>query len=211
MTTNLILSGHGYIGKHPSDTGYTGNVDETRIYNRALSANEINAHYKRRMWVASDTVAIDGNFATAGEQQVLGQGTGLLAINASGDTTPALTIVQGGAANAITTTSPVTIGKTKITGALDLPYKSIAAAYTVTTADYFLECNSTSAIFTVTLPTAVGCAGREYVFVKNNALNDITIDTFNVETINGAATYILSAQWSKVTIVSNGTNWIIKI
>ncbi|MBU1956048.1 MAG: hypothetical protein KJ769_08425, partial [Candidatus Margulisbacteria bacterium] len=88
--------------------------------------------------------------------------------------------------------------------------KSITAAYTVTTSDYFIECNSTSAIFTVALPTAVGCAGREYVFVKNNVANDITIDPYNVETINGAATHALVTQWSKIVIFSNGTNWLIK-
>ncbi|MBU2251805.1 MAG: hypothetical protein KKH25_06060, partial [Candidatus Omnitrophica bacterium] len=154
----------------------------------------------------------DSNIVVVAEtEQSSGMGVGLLTINASDGVTSAITINQSGNANAITTTSPVTIGKTKITGAIDLPYKSITAAYTVTTSDYFIECNSTSAIFTVALPTAVGCVGREYVFVKNNAANDITIDPYNAETINGAATYILSAQWSKVTIVSNGTNWIIKI
>lgn len=79
---------------------FAGGMDEVRIYNRALSAAEINAHYKRRMWVGGDTVAIDGNFAAAGAGQVLGIGSGLIEINSS-NASGALNINQQGSGQAI--------------------------------------------------------------------------------------------------------------
>ncbi len=72
MTTSIALSGTGYMGKHPSENGYKGFLDELRIYNRLLSVDEANARFKRRLWVSSDTVAIDGDFAAEGSEQVAG-------------------------------------------------------------------------------------------------------------------------------------------
>ena len=37
----------------------------------------------------------------------------------------------------------------------------------------------------------------------------VTVDGNASETIDGATTYPLGAQWKYVTIVSDGTNWVI--
>ena len=84
------------IGGKPG--GYAGcysnaNIDGVRVYNRALSLNEINAHYKRRMWVADDTVALDGNFAAGGNEVVSGDyvgGTKCLGLTTYADNAAAL-------------------------------------------------------------------------------------------------------------------------
>jgi len=61
---------------------------------------------------------------------------------------------------------------------------------------------------TVNLPTAVGIAGRQYT-IKRAGSASVTIDPNGAQTIDGAATYTLSAQWQYVVVVSNGSNWLI--
>jgi hypothetical protein len=37
----------------------------------------------------------------------------------------------------------------------------------------------------------------------------VTLDAYSTELINGAETYPLSAQWNRVTIWCDGTQWIV--
>lgn len=69
---------------------------------------------------------------------------------------------------------------------------------------------------TVTLPTAVGAAGREIIVKKweTGIVNDITIDGAGSETIDGNLTATISASTSatilgSLRIVSDGANWAI--
>jgi len=60
------------------------------------------------------------------------------------------------------------------------------------------------------LPPAALLSGRIYVFKRiNSGANAVIVDPSGAETIDGAATYTLSAQWNSVTIMSNGTAWFI--
>jgi hypothetical protein len=85
-------------------------------------------------------------------------------------------------------------------------YVAKTANYTATASDYTIDC--TSGTFTVTLPTAVGCAGRIYV-VKNSGTGVITIATTSSQTIDGSATQTLSTQYASLGFQSNGGHWII--
>jgi hypothetical protein len=97
-----------------------------------------------------------------------------------------------------------------INGSLSLPITTKSANYTVSASDYIILGNASSGSITFTLPTAVGIAGRIYEFVKiDSSSNTITIDGAGSETINGALTKVLSTQWQRCRIVSNGVNWII--
>lgn len=83
-----------------------------------------------------------------------------------------------------------------------------SAAYTATAADNVIVCNSTTAAFTVTLPTAVGALGRTYTVKKtDSSANAVTVDPNGAQTVDGAATYTLAKQWQSVTVVSDGANW----
>jgi len=88
---------------------------------------------------------------------------------------------------------------------------SKTAAYTaVALTDTVILCDATTAAFTVTLPTAVGNSGKLFFVKKTDAGgNAVTIDGNGAETIDGAATKALAAQYDSVTIVSDGTNWMI--
>jgi hypothetical protein len=89
------------------------------------------------------------------------------------------------------------------------PYAAKTTTYTTTNADGVISVDATSASFTVTLVSASGNAGLTQTFKKINAANVVTIDANSTQTIDGVTTYALSAQWSWVTLVSNGSNWLI--
>jgi hypothetical protein len=85
-------------------------------------------------------------------------------------------------------------------------YVSATATYTITATDYTVNCTTNS--FTVTLPTAVGIAGKIYV-IKNSGIGTITVDGNGTQTIDGSLTAVLSIQYESITIQSTGTNFII--
>ncbi len=70
--------------------------------------------------------------------------------------------------------------------------------------------NCTSGTFTVTLPTAVGQAGKS-IIVKNSGTGVITINTTSSQTMDGIASgsVKLNTQYTSLTFVSNGANWIL--
>ena len=88
--------------------------------------------------------------------------------------------------------------------------KNISTNYIAVVADHFIDCTAGSLGITVTLPTAVGNAGKSFVITKvDNGIGPITINTTSGQTINGSLTSIITSQWVSYTIHSNGSNWII--
>ena len=69
-------------------------------------------------------------------------------------------------------------------------------------------CSATTGTQTVDLHTASGHTGLKYNIKRTGTVN-VTIDGSGAETIDGAATFVLSTQYSNLTIVSDGTNWSI--
>jgi hypothetical protein len=93
----------------------------------------------------------------------------------------------------------------QVNGSFSSAITSKTAAYTATVSDHKIIVNGT---FNLTLPTAVGIAGREYQ-VKNTGTGTVTIVTTGGQTIDGVATIPLDAQWTVRTFVSDGANWFI--
>ena len=98
-----------------------------------------------------------------------------------------------------------TAGNTTI-ASLTQSYTPISSTYTIGASDSLVDCTTGS--FTVTLPTAVGIAGREYT-IKNSGTGSITLMTTSSQFIDGSSSYLLSVQYKYVKVVSNGTNWLI--
>lgn len=90
-------------------------------------------------------------------------------------------------------------------GGVIYPYVAKTAIYTLTQGDYIVDCTSNS--FTVTLPTAVGCAGQTYN-IKNSGTGIITVACTGAETIDARTTRTLH-RYDNLTVCSNGANWII--
>jgi hypothetical protein len=76
----------------------------------------------------------------------------------------------------------------------------------------FYTCSASGGAFTINLPAATGLPRNwEYTFYKSDAsANAVTIDADGAATINGSATYALSAQHQVVTLRRVGANWNIK-
>lgn len=85
------------------------------------------------------------------------------------------------------------------------------SSYSVTTADgsdVLILGDATSGALTVTLYTAVGNAGKRVQVRKiDSSVNAVTVDGNTTETIDGALTVTLSAQYDTVVLQSDGTGW----
>lgn len=86
---------------------------------------------------------------------------------------------------------------------------SLTGATTLDGTHSVVKADATSAAFAITLPTAVGVAGREYRVIRTNSGgNAVTVDTTSSQTINGASTISLGSQWASAVLVSDGSNWL---
>lgn len=96
-------------------------------------------------------------------------------------------------------------GTAAIAGSVAYKYAAKTDNYTASASDKTIDC--LEGFFTISLPTAVGIQGREYV-VKNSGAGIITVAAFGSETIDGNATIVVT-NGKAVSITSTGTNWIV--
>ena len=88
--------------------------------------------------------------------------------------------------------------------------RSITAAATGDATEVILA-DATSGAFSVTLPPVAEVPGRRYAIKKTDAsVNAVTIDGSGAETIDGAATVVLSTRWDFRSIVSDGSAWFVE-
>jgi len=85
-----------------------------------------------------------------------------------------------------------------------------ATSVSAATTDYLIGVTSTAAARTITLPTAVGSAGKVYIVKDESggaATNNITIATTSSQTIDGAASGTISTNYGLSKVYSDGANW----
>jgi hypothetical protein len=98
----------------------------------------------------------------------------------------------------------------QVNGSFSTAITTRTTAYSATATDHIIIGNAATGAFNVTLPTAVGIAGRQYIIKKTDATaNAVTVTTTGGQTIDGATTVTISIQWQSKTVVSDGTNWLI--
>lgn len=85
-------------------------------------------------------------------------------------------------------------------------YSTKSSAYTLTASDDIVAVTGNT---TISLPTAVGITGRKYTIKNMDAALTVTISPNGIETIDGAATKLLTLQYQHITVVSDGANWLI--
>lgn len=113
---------------------------------------------------------------------------------------------------------PADILAIKTSGAVDAVgiWQSLAAhrvisrttLYTATGFEDAILCSASGGAYTITLPAASVVKGKTLTIKKTDAsANAVTVDGNAAETIDGAATYALAAQYKYVTMVSDGANW----
>lgn len=135
--------------------------------------------------------------------------------DASTNSLTALRVFSNSALTAADTTSPFFLqgATTGVTTHINSGIVTVIVAktgtYSATLADHVITGDATSAAFTITIPTASGNAGLEYIVKKiDSSANAVTIAT-SAGNIDASATYVLSSQYKYVKVVSNGTNWLI--
>ena len=101
-------------------------------------------------------------------------------------------------------------------GGLALPIATKTADATLSLAEHTVLANAASGAITLALPTAASAynsttgVGQIYTIKKiDSSANTVTVDGNGSETIDGAATQVLAAQWAVVRIQSNGSAWYI--
>lgn len=86
---------------------------------------------------------------------------------------------------------------------------TVSANYTAQAGQIVLV-NTTSSGVTISLPTAIGNDGLEIYIKKISAdSNNITIDPYLTQTIDGQSNLIFNTQYTSVGLVSDNSNWYI--
>lgn len=103
-------------------------------------------------------------------------------------------------------------GKLSVSGGLSLKTVAVSGAVSVDLAtSYIYLVDTLSSPATITLPATHSIG--DMVVVKDHkgssVTNNITIETFDSDTIDGAATFTIVVAYQAVTFVSDGTNWAI--
>ena len=96
-----------------------------------------------------------------------------------------------------------------VSGFSCVPYAAKTSVYTITTDDCIVYAGGTSS-YAVNLPTAASMIGR-FVFIKKTSTisYSITVKPNGAETIDGATTQVMTAQYSCMMLHSDGSNWYI--
>ncbi len=107
--------------------------------------------------------------------------------------------------NTVTPTSTL-----EVNGSLGQKVTEITATTTLDVTYNTIICNNGATAITINLPTIASsaCDGRIYIIKKGmSSTNNVTVDGYSSETIDGATTFILSDMQGSVTITSDGVEW----
>lgn len=99
-------------------------------------------------------------------------------------------------------------GSGKVAG-LSIAQTAKSADYTLTDSDFACWVDATGGNVTITLPTAVGRAGRMYTIKKVAGANNVIVDGDGSENIDGATTAVITTLYASITVVSDNSQWFI--
>jgi len=131
---------------------------------------------------------------------------GDLAVGTGADTAQKLAL--GATGKFLRVNSAQTVGMEWVSHFMDVQTKT--SGYTTLNTDQVILCDASGGAWTLSLISAASgpAAGMSLIAKKTDtSTNAVTIDANGTETIDGALTYVLSAQYSFVHLVSDGTNW----
>lgn len=87
---------------------------------------------------------------------------------------------------------------------------SVSTSTTLNDSHWTVLVDASGGAVTITLPAAADHKYREYNIKKiDSSAYAVTVDGNGSETIDGATTQVISAQWDCVTVHCNGTAWFV--
>ncbi len=95
------------------------------------------------------------------------------------------------------------------TQGLQLNIETQSLDYTIRDDDYCTLVDASISAITITLPTAIGRDGKVFIIKAVDLTNAVTVMPFGTQTIEGLASYSFASVNESVTIISDGSNWII--
>jgi hypothetical protein len=180
---------------------------------------------------STGAVSVSGGTFSVGTLSIANGGTSAgtkaAAFDALSPMTTAYDLIYGGASGTGTRLATGTSGqflKTNGTGSAPewasvtvtptAPTAVKTANYTVGANDSTVQANTSSAGFTVTLPTAIGVDGKRYTIIVTTGgptldgnSHVLDIATTSSQTIGGLASAKLSSTNDSITVESDGSNW----
>jgi len=98
--------------------------------------------------------------------------------------------------------APVSFG-----GSISQPVRTITTDYVVTNFDRMIFADTTSNDITIYLPSATTTAGRELIIQKSVAPNNVTVQAYTGETVEGSGSVTFTGMGDTITIISNGSDF----
>jgi hypothetical protein len=93
---------------------------------------------------------------------------------------------------------------------LNLSFRTATSDYKLTDTDYAVEVQAWNNDVEIMLPTANGIAGRSYrVILNSSGSYDLTVAATGSETINGSNSLTIDTRYVALSLISNGSNWLI--
>lgn len=86
--------------------------------------------------------------------------------------------------------------------------KIVSATHTITGGTTFL-CDGGGGAFTITLPLASLYTGRLITIKRVSASGTITVGRSGSDTIDGATSVDLTTQYERLSVTSDGLNWLV--
>lgn len=111
--------------------------------------------------------------------------------------------------SAVTSVGNLTVNNETVNG-LTAAIATKTGNYSLTSVDCTVLGNAATGNISITLPTAVGAAGRFYTVKKvDSTANTVTVATTSAQTIDGQASKVLSIQYDGIQVQSDNANWVV--
>lgn len=198
---NTYLNGNVAAGVNASAIG----LNSTAIGENAVATALDAMAFGNNVTSTATAIAFGQNMQVNGKGSI---GFGLSTSTAYSFNTESVFVVMGGSVG-IGTTTPVSTFQ--VNGSFGTQYNLISDTTTLDNTYNFVAVTSTANAVGIILPTASTTIGREYTIKRISAGNSETILPTGSDTIDGASSLPIPAQYQSYTVVSDGVNqWFIK-